>query len=347
MPHNGNRYLHLTILPTERCNFRCVYCYEDFTIGKMKRSTIDAVKKFIARRIEETGLKSLQLEWFGGEPLVVKDVVREITECAYQYYVSGQLEEFQGGLTTNAFLLDKETLAWLVEHRQRFYQISLDGDEEFHNRTRRFASGAGTFKKIWTNLLQAHNSELDFYFTIRIHIMPGNEEGLYSLADRLGREISGDKRFAIYIRHISDLGETNNNKKDLETISLTDAEVIAKKLEKKLRDYGFSVNNAVGSLFESQVKVEDITVRSSSGDSIAEKTEEEGYICYAAKPNHLMIRSDGRLGKCTVALNSQSNTVGRLLEDGRVEIDNEKMSFWLRGHRTQNKNELGCPAHTY
>ena len=49
----NNRELELIILPTEKCNFRCTYCYEDFAIGKMKRETINAVKELIKRRAKD------------------------------------------------------------------------------------------------------------------------------------------------------------------------------------------------------------------------------------------------------------------------------------------------------
>ena len=35
----SNEYLHLIVLPTEKCNFRCTYCYEDFLNGKMPLDT--------------------------------------------------------------------------------------------------------------------------------------------------------------------------------------------------------------------------------------------------------------------------------------------------------------------
>ncbi|PJJ00771.1 hypothetical protein BX264_1060 [Streptomyces sp. 2333.5] len=35
-----DRTLHLIILPTEQCNFRCTYCYEDFSVGRMGPETV-------------------------------------------------------------------------------------------------------------------------------------------------------------------------------------------------------------------------------------------------------------------------------------------------------------------
>jgi uncharacterized protein len=310
----------------------------------MKRWVIDAIKQLIQNRIEKSGLKSLQLEWFGGEPLIAKDVVHEISEYANSFFKSGHLDEFEGGLTTNAYLLDIDTLARLVDHRQRNFQVSLDGDEDAHNRSRRYASGDGTFSTIWPNLLAAAESSLDFAITLRLHIMPGNESSLYALSERIRHNFGGDRRFTIYLRHISDLNNTNNVDKVLKTISMTDALRIASSLEHSLSETGFVVSNGVGNVFESQVKTISI---GKPGSKVDAEAGNYGYICYAAKPNHMMIRADGRLGKCTVALNSQSNHVGQILPDGRVRIDDERMNYWLRGHANRDAQELGCPAHTY
>lgn len=45
------RDFQLIILPTEQCNFRCVYCYESFIRGEMKPSVIQSVKNLIDQRI--------------------------------------------------------------------------------------------------------------------------------------------------------------------------------------------------------------------------------------------------------------------------------------------------------
>jgi len=65
--------LNLTILPTEQCNFRCFYCYESFKLGKMSKETSDSILKLVQKRAST--LKILTIGWFGGEPLMAKDIV--------------------------------------------------------------------------------------------------------------------------------------------------------------------------------------------------------------------------------------------------------------------------------
>jgi uncharacterized protein len=67
-------------------------------------------------------------------------------------------------------------------------------------------------------------------------------------------------------------------------------------------------------------------------------------VCYASKANSLTIRSDGSIGKCTVALKSSANSVGRINIDGSLSIDSEKFSPWLHGLASMKPGDLECPA---
>ena len=74
------RSLELILYPTEQCNFRCTYCYEDFEIGKMTSQVQAGVKRLIERRMES--LDHLHLAWLGGEPLVARDVLLDLSAFA-------------------------------------------------------------------------------------------------------------------------------------------------------------------------------------------------------------------------------------------------------------------------
>ncbi|MFM6074868.1 MAG: radical SAM protein, partial [Dolichospermum sp.] len=76
----SDKAFELIILPTEQCNFRCIYCYEDFSIGRMKPEVISGIKALLDKRSSK--LNFLNLSWFGGEPLVAKDIVLDISEYA-------------------------------------------------------------------------------------------------------------------------------------------------------------------------------------------------------------------------------------------------------------------------
>ncbi|EQD29228.1 radical SAM domain-containing protein, partial [mine drainage metagenome] len=241
-------------------------------------------------------------------------------------------------MTTNGYLLDLATLTALVELQQKRYQITLDGDEPEHNRTRRSASGEKTFDKIWSNLVTAHQSSLDFSIILRLHIMPGNADSLFRLADRIIGELNGDSRFNIFIREISNLGGPTSGQ--IAYITRQEAQATADKLAHMFEDQGISAISGVAGLFESQVEVKEIgKIDREHDEPIAP------YICYAAKPYHFVIRPTGKIVKCTVDFNSDRNAVGELHADGTITLDSAKMDYWARGYKSHNSLELGCPAH--
>lgn len=310
----SNKILDLILLPTEQCNFRCTYCYEDFSIGKMKPETVQAIKKFLAKRLPE--LEVLKVSWFGGEPLAAKDIVFEISNFISHYANQRPQLKYTAGMTTNAFTLKPKVLENLVRLNVKNFQISLDGTEEKHNTTRIRMDGKGTFSGIWNNLLAAKKSDLDFNIMLRIHLTPDNLSDIYNLTNEIKSSFNGDKRFSVFFKTIENLGGPNSG--SFKTIHGKDKGEILNNF------YTFLGNELHGKQLES----------------------DGPYVCYAAQPNSLMIRSNGKIGKCTVAFNDGRNDLGQLHSDGTISIDTKKLSLWTRGLKTMDKRDLHCPMST-
>src|SRR3990167_3063672 len=153
----SHKNLELILFPTEQCNFRCTYCYEDFSIGRMRTQVIEGVKNLIRQRAED--LEILKISWFGGEPLAAKDIVYNISEYAKNICVQRSIK-FISGMTTNGFLLKENTLTKLFNSGVTSYQISLDGPREVHNKTRLRINKSGSFDEIWANLVMIKNTSL-------------------------------------------------------------------------------------------------------------------------------------------------------------------------------------------
>ena len=61
----------LTIAPTQSCNFACTYCFEKWRqSGALSNRTEDAIINYIKHLKQEDGLESVNLTWYGGEPLL-------------------------------------------------------------------------------------------------------------------------------------------------------------------------------------------------------------------------------------------------------------------------------------
>lgn len=306
--------MELILYPTEQCNFRCTYCYEDFLLGKMSEQTINGVKALIKARI--SGIKHLHLSWFGGEPLAAKDVIYDITEYAQRECASNQVT-LTGNLTTNGYFLDIATARRLHGLRQGSYQISLDGYGAAHDKTRKLMSGGGTFARIWANMQALRDSDIEFAIMFRIHLTTENLSSIEELAHAMRREFLHDKRFSVFLKNIENLGNNAAN-----ALLIPDEERV-QILKRISAAFGFHEKTSAESTFTK---------------SPAPK------ICYAARPNSLAIRADGVIQKCTVLMSDEHNRLGMLQSDGSMDLDREKMAFWMRGYDAMNLKELKCPA---
>ncbi|WP_406865165.1 radical SAM protein [Streptomyces sp. HUAS MG47] len=302
--------LHLIILPTEQCNFRCTYCYEDFSVGRMGPETVQGVKRLLDRRID--GLRQLNVSWFGGEPLLARSVVEEVSSHVVESLHRRPELRFQGDMTTNGYLLDVPTAERLTELAVTSYQISLDGPQALHDTTRVRADGKDSFRRIWGNLLALRNSALPLRVLLRIHLTPGNAPFMAGFLAEVRDTFLDDPRFSVGLKPIERLGGANDA--SMEILPGSARNEIQAELEAVLRTSS--------------------TLQSSSSGTEA---------CYAARANSLVIRATGDVGKCTVALSDPSNSIGRLTPDGTLSIDNERLRPWLRGWKSRDRSAVNCP----
>ena len=300
--------LQLIIMPTEKCNFRCFYCYEDFELGHMSAELVGAVKRLISRRWES--LKAMEISWFGGEPLNAIPIVVDIMAHAHQTRPDGAI--LTSHITTNGYKLNKRNFIDLLDHGVTSYQVTLDGDRDNHDKRRVLANGKGTFDVILSNINDCKRVERDFDITLRIHVHGDTLASLHSFVEELARGFGRDSRFGFFLKPIAHLGGPNDKQ-----VSLVSSE--GKKLLTEIAGYGRSLG-----------------LRSVEDDV--------NYICYAAKPNSLVIRSDGSLAKCTVAFNADRNSVGHINNDGSVSLDSEKMNRWAAALFSEHQSDQHCPV---
>lgn len=307
----SNAVLHLILLPTEGCNFRCVYCYESFAMSRMPRSVVDGVKELLSTRFSE--LARLDVSWFGGEPLLASDIVLEVLEHIQGLRETHPETAFSSDVTTNAYRLDTRLLERLVSLGVESFQITLDGTSKQHDLKRKRADGAGTFDAIWANLLAMKASETPFAAILRLHVDQTNQDDMASLLDQCAGAFRGDPRFSFFIRPLSRFGGPHDA--SLRVLAPREADQVIGELRSRARGLGLQV---------------------------WEKPDQET-LCYAARPNSLVVRANGLLNKCTVALQDQRNAVGALRSDGTLSLNKNAMLPWIRGLWNGNPEDLKCP----
>lgn len=340
------RIQELIMLPTEKCNFRCTYCYEDFELGKMSAETQRAIELFLDKRVD--GLSVLRFSWFGGEPLVASDIVLRISRYAKKICAERNIK-FMGGITTNAYVLDQALARELIENHQDFFQITLDGWKSAHDAIRKRADGRGTFDVIWKNLLGLKALDLQFEVCVRIHVRRDNIENLEILMREFAEAFQGDRRFYLDFQHLRDMGgsggQTVENPVSIPELREFEARLRSSYVN-RMRQLSKSTDQAAP-VYIAPVIVKAANAGESAGSQRAsEQVMGAPYICYAARANSLLIRSNGRIGKCTVAFDDERNDLGYLSNDGLIVIDNEKLSPWIRGLGTLDIGEVGCPIST-
>lgn len=312
--HYGSRQrLELILLPHENCNFRCTYCYETFARNKMEPWVREAVKKYVVQQAGD--FRSLSVSWFGGEPLLAYDVIRELSACFTD--VCGQHgASFTSQITTNAYLLDADRARILVsECGVNDFQITVDGPCGEHDKRRRLANGGGTYERVYRNLLALRDVDVDFRVVIRVNYDEGNAAVMDPFIDQLAEDFSADGRFVTHFFPISNWGGETVGALPLCDVNM--ARNLKYRYLDKAADLGFS-------------------------SLIREEMKPMGSSCYAADPNSFVIGSDGAIYKCTVAFEDPRNKVGFLRNDGTMSIDLDKFGLWTVNEGVTDEGCQSC-----
>lgn len=311
----SDRLLQLIIMPTEACNFRCLYCYEDFTHGRMEPSVVRGIKALLSTRAAT--LDSITLSWFGGEPLLAADIIDDILNHTQALLALHPQLHLFSDITSNGFKLSRPLFERLLSLGISQYQIPLDGPPEWHDRKRVLKGGGGTFQVIWNNLLAMRAVEKDFTILVRLHVDRENNVALPSFIAEYRREFGDDPRFKLFPRRVSLLGGPN----DAVLPVFGD-------------DEGRAAEEALRGIAAAQ-EVDHIPAAALAP------------ICYAARANSFVVRSNGRLNKCTIALEEPMNQVGVIEETGELCLIAPKMYGWMRGLESGAVEELECPMHGF
>jgi len=148
------------------CNLKCKYCFAEEGEYHGHRSLMSAEvgKKAIDFIIRSSGSRhNLEVDFFGGEPLMNFDVVKEIVEYAREEEKKYN-KNFRFTITTNGILLNDEIQEYINEHMHNVV-ISLDGRKEVNDRMRPRAGGQGSYDVIvpkFQKLAESRN-QTDYY----------------------------------------------------------------------------------------------------------------------------------------------------------------------------------------
>ena len=221
------------------CNLRCEYCFAstgDFGKGR-KLMDFETGKRAIDFLIERSANREfLELDFFGGEPMMNFGVVKQIVE-----YARSREDEcgkkFRFTITTNGMLMDDDAIDFINKEMYNVV-LSIDGRKEVNDRMRKRVSGTGSYDRIVPNfkkLVEKRSKDKDYYV-----------RGTYT---KYNLDFSND------VMHLYDLGFDEISVEPVmadpaEPYAITEAdlptifkeyEVLAEKIQ-KIRDEGKYIN---------------------------------------------------------------------------------------------------------
>ncbi len=128
------------------CNLNCNYCFasQGKYHGERALMSFEVGKRALDFLIENSGTRrNLEVDFFGGEPLMNWDVVKQLVAYAREQEKIHN-KNFRFTLTTNGILIDDDVIEFSNKEMSNVV-LSLDGRKEVHDRLRKDYMGRGSY----------------------------------------------------------------------------------------------------------------------------------------------------------------------------------------------------------
>ena len=185
--------LNLVIAPTLNCNFNCPYCFEkDKRASTMDEQTVDNLISFIK---SHENVKSTEITWYGGEPLLARPVINTILNRITNE-IHAKIKRHS--IITNGYLFDEKAIELFKKYPLDSIQITLDGSKERHDKLRAMKSNhAPTYDHILKNIDLIVNKLPDTRLDIRVNIDKENMSDFFQIHHEIQRKYTG-KNVIVY-----------------------------------------------------------------------------------------------------------------------------------------------------
>lgn len=290
----------LIIKLTRDCNFRCIYCYEDFSDDSIGEKEIEVISKFIKNEFEKKKIKRLIINWFGGEPTLnmwaLEKLSKIIGKLCLKYGVV-----LISSITTNGFLLDEKLFRKLLQLNIRSFQITIDGPKEVHDKQRIQKTGNTSYDIIKNNLIKIKEIQNEkFAVVLRTNASNRLLDNMQQFETEFLKNFIDTPNFFLDFQPILDYSSVTR---------LTDLDKILDRImEYTLKGYKFVDLRRHMSIYESA--------------------------CYAMKRNHYVIDTKCNLSRCTVT-DSEFSYIGKIDKDGKI-IFNYNNDIWSNARKSDS-----------
>ena len=176
------------------CNLACQYCFaeEGEYHGRRALMSFEVGKKALDFLVANSGTRrNLEVDFFGGEPLMNWNVVKQLVEYGRSIEEANN-KKFRFTLTTNGVLLNDEILDFVNKEMGNIV-LSTDGRKEVHDRMRPFRNGKGSYDLIMPKFKKVAESRNQTNYYVRgtfTHFNLDFSNDVLSLADQGFKQIS-------------------------------------------------------------------------------------------------------------------------------------------------------------
>jgi uncharacterized protein len=129
------------------CNLSCKYCFAEEGLYHGKKAELmpyEVGKQALDFLVANSGnRRNLEVDFFGGEPLLNFDVVKQLVEYGRELEKTHD-KHFRFTLTTNGVLLNDEIMEFANREMDNVV-LSIDGRKEIHDMMRPFQRGDGSY----------------------------------------------------------------------------------------------------------------------------------------------------------------------------------------------------------
>lgn len=218
----GGNVFKIVIAPTQNCNFGCKYCYEKEVIQSKYMN--EDIQKVLIKYVEENLVPSGELHvcWYGGEPLMALDIIESLSKKFLELCKEKNIT-YYADMITNGYLLEEEVAERLVRCEISQIQITIDGNEELHNRRRPLTNGEGTYKTIWNNLVMMQKFKNNIKIVLRVNVDKENREAIYEIRSKI-KEVGMSEYVFLYLGKVLDVKGCHNSEQCYSSKEFSDLE---------------------------------------------------------------------------------------------------------------------------
>lgn len=224
-----DKLMYEVIQPTAMCQLGCDYCGQDHKKVNISKDLYAKLLERFRAKASVREFKRLYVGWFGGEPLMAFQQIRELTPMLKDFCKEFGMS-YGAKVVTNGLSLKENIFRELVEDLSvDAIEVTLDGVAEYHDKRRHTKEKHETFDIIFNNLLNIVNSEYydpkKLRLTIRCNVDERNAEGVLPLIELIDQHQLQKKIAFFYPIGVYSWGGNDAHKKSLTKEEFAEMEI--------------------------------------------------------------------------------------------------------------------------